>query len=95
MTDAEFALECMFGCEDASTRTFHKTTLIITDQTDPIREEGVMKLSNAQWALGPTRLEGHEFGDVIVKCKPADSLRDWLHMHIGFRIDRIIYESPF
>jgi len=28
---------------------------------------------------------------VIVECNPNKSLRDWLHMHLGIRIDRIIY----
>lgn len=73
-----------------------KTKLIITDESDyrPL-EEGVERFSNRQWVNNPHMLEGFEFGDVIVKCRLNDGLRDWLHMHLGIRMDRIIYEGQW
>jgi len=69
-----------------------KTKLIITNESNySPPEEGVIRVSNKQWELNPSRLEGFEFGDVIIHCVPAESLREWLHMHIGIRIERIIY----
>jgi hypothetical protein len=70
-----------------------KVKCIITNQKDysNLKEESVLRFSNAQWVANPERLEGYEFSDVIVKCNPNKSLRDWLHMHLGIRIDRIIY----
>ncbi len=47
--------------------------------------------SNKQWLSNPAALEGCEFGDVIIKCTPDEELRKWLHMHLGIRIERIIY----
>ena len=70
-----------------------KYKLVITEQADYSRpEEGVIRCSNSQWLAQPHRLEGYEFGDVIVKCVPESSMARWLHMHLGIRIDRIIYE---
>ena len=70
-----------------------KVRCIITNQTDcsNSKEENVLRFSNAQWAANPKGLEGYEFSDVIVKCNPTEGLRGWLHMHLGIRIDRIIY----
>jgi hypothetical protein len=69
-----------------------KTICIITNESDyPKPEEGVLRFSNSQWVSNPTKLEGYVFSDVIVKCIPEEGLRRWLHMHIGIRIDRIIY----
>lgn len=70
-----------------------KVKCIITNQKDysNLKEENVLRFSNAQWVANPKGLEGYEFSDVIVKCNPNKSLRDWLHMHLGIRIDRIIY----
>jgi hypothetical protein len=69
-----------------------KTTCIITNETDcRPPEDGVFRFSNKRWSTTPEKLEGFEFGDVIVKCRLDDGLRDWLHMHIGIRVDRIIY----
>ena len=71
-----------------------KTKLIITNESDyRPPEEGILRFSNQQWAVYSEKLEGFKFGDVIVKCRLDDGLRDWLHMHIGIRIDRIIYEG--
>lgn len=73
-----------------------KTKLIITDKPDwRIPEPWILRFSNKQWLVKPSKLEGYEFSDVIVRCRLEDTLRDWLHMHIGIRIDRIIYENPF
>ena len=70
-----------------------KTTCYITNESDYSSppEEGVLRLSNQQWSNNPHKLEGFEFGDVIINCVPAEGLRKWLHMHIGIRIERIIY----
>lgn len=69
-----------------------KATCIITNEADHHNpEDGVLRFSNKQWSIDSSRLEGFEFGDVIVKCNPDDGLRKWLHMHIGIRIERIIY----
>ena len=69
-----------------------KTTCIITNEADYHNpEDGVLKFSNKQWSSNSSKLEGFEFGDVIVECNLDDGLRKWLHMHIGIRIERIIY----
>ena len=69
-----------------------KTTCIITNEPDYRQpEEGVFKFSNKQWSLNPSALEGSKFGDVIINCNPDEGLRKWLHMHLGIRIERIIY----
>lgn len=70
-----------------------KVKCIITNQKDysNLKEENILRFSNAQWVANPKRLEGYEFSDVIVKCNLYPDLRDWLHMHLGFRVDRIIY----
>ena len=69
-----------------------KTKLIITNEPNYSGlEEGVLNFSNKQWSLNPAKLEGYEFGDVLVNCRLDDGLREWLHMHIGIRIERIIY----
>ena len=69
-----------------------KTTCIITNEADYHNpEEGVLRFSNRQWSTNPHKLEGFEFGDVIINCIPDEGLRKWLHMHIGIRIERIIY----
>ena len=71
-----------------------KTKMIITNESDyRPPEEGMLRFSNRQWANNPQKLEGYGFGDVIVKHRPDDGLRDWLHMHLGIRVDRIIYEA--
>jgi len=71
-----------------------KTKLIITNESDSQPpEDGVFRFSNRQWSVCSEKLEGFKFGDVIVKCLLDDGLRDWLHMHLGIRIDRIIYEA--
>lgn len=72
-----------------------KTTMIITNESDYRKpEEGIFRYSNKQWLANPTKIEGFVFGDVIVRCLLDEGLRDWLHMHLSIRIDRIIYESP-
>ena len=70
-----------------------KVKCIITNQVDysKLKEENVLRFSNAQWAANPKGLEGYEFGDVIVKCNPTEGLKGWLDMHLGIRIDKIIY----
>jgi len=70
-----------------------KTTCIITEDSDydHWKSAGILKFSNKQWLSNPAALEGCEFGDVIIKCTPDEELRKWLHMHLGIRIERIIY----
>ena len=44
-----------------------KTKMIITNESDyRPPEEGMLRFSNRQWANNPQKLEGYEFGDVIV-----------------------------
>ena len=69
-----------------------KTKLIITNESDySPPEKGILRFSNNQWSNDPSKLEGCEFGDVIINCAPDEELRKWLHMHVGIRIERIIY----
>ena len=70
-----------------------KTKLIITNDVDysEPEESGILRFSNIQWWIDSSKLEGYEFGDVEVQCVPVDSLREWLHMHLGIRVERIIY----
>ena len=72
-----------------------KFRLIITNKADYSQEpeDGVLRFSNSQWLADPAKLEGYQFNDVIVKCSLDESLRKWLHMHIGVRVDRIIYTA--
>ena len=69
-----------------------KTICYITNESDysPF-EKGVLRVSNTQWANDPSKLEGYEFSDVYVNCLLNEKLRKWLHMHLGIRIERIIY----
>ncbi len=69
-----------------------KTTCYITNESDyRPPEEGVLRFSNKQWSNNPSKLEGFEFGDVHVNCLLDEELRGWIHMHVGIRIERIIY----
>lgn len=73
----------------------NKLNLIITDKPDASpSKDGIMRFSNHQWSINPSKLEGYEFNDVIVNCRLDDKFREWLHMHIGIRINRIIYNNP-
>lgn len=70
-----------------------KTKLIITNEANyhAKPKKGVLRFSNKQWSVNSARLEGYQFGDVIVNCALDDGLREWLHMHLGIRVERIIY----
>jgi hypothetical protein len=72
-----------------------KIKCIITNQPDYSNPEkkGIVRFSNTQWITDSRKLEGHEFGDVIVRCAPDCGLKTWLHMQLGVRIDRIIYSN--
>ncbi len=70
-----------------------KIKLIISDNTSKCDSSNTIYFSNSRWITNSDRLEGYEFGDVIVRCELDDSLQKWLHMHLGNRIDRIIYEG--
>lgn len=70
-----------------------KVKLIISDDLSKNNSSNTIYCSNSKWSINSDRLEGYEFGDVIVRCKLDDSFQKWLHMHLGFRIDRIIYEG--
>lgn len=72
-----------------------KVNLIITNESDYRKpEEGIFRFSNKQWMADPHKLEGYDFHYVIVRCKLDDSLRNWLHTHLGIRIHCIVYENP-
>ena len=69
-----------------------KTKCYITNDSDySPPEEGVFRFSNKQFSANPNRLEGFEFSDVIINCVPEKGLRDLLYMHVGIRVERIIY----
>lgn len=71
-----------------------KVKLIITDKNEnPRNEKDLVYLSLSQYNQDPTKLEGYKFSDVLVRCILPDQLKHWLHIHLGVRIDRIIYES--
>ena len=70
-----------------------RVNLIITNESDYRKpEKGILPFSNQQWRVHPAKLEGYEFDKVIVRCTLDDELRNWLYMHIGFRINEIIYD---
>ena len=75
-----------------------KHKLIITPCVGSFKEEkGLLRVSYNQWSANPYILEGHEFSDVIIHYTtgiPSDLL-DWLHMHLGIRIDSITYKSTY
>lgn len=71
----------------------NKVKLIISDDLSKNNSSNTIYFSNSRWSTNSAKLEGYEFGDVIVRCKLDDSFQKWLHMHLGFRIDRIIYEG--
>ena len=70
-----------------------KVKLIISDNLSKNNSSKTIYCSNSRWSINSARLEGYKFGDVIVRCKLDNSFQEWLHMHLGFRIDRIIYEG--
>ena len=72
-----------------------KKTCIITNLPDCDRsDDDVLHFSNAQWTADPNRLEGCEFDEVIIRCHIIGGLQAWLHMMLGIRIGRIVYEGP-
>lgn len=70
-----------------------KVKLIISDDLSKNNSSNTIYFSNSRWSTNSAKLEGYEFGDAIVRCKLDDSFQKWLHMHLGVRIDRIIYEG--
>tara|TARA_Y100000289_G_C3850649_1_gene113340 strand:+ start:16 stop:276 length:261 start_codon:yes stop_codon:yes gene_type:complete len=70
-----------------------KVKLIISDDLSKNNSSNTIYFSNSRWNTNSAKLEGCEFGDVIVRCKIDDSFQKWLLMHLGIRIDRIVYEG--